>query len=57
MRRALGDTRKFENNWDDAQYGFLASYTGHLATGDKGLIKMVGLVFPGIHIVGDDDAG
>lgn len=41
-----GDDHDFENNWDDAHYGFLASYTGRIATHDKGLKRLVAAVFP-----------
>lgn len=41
-----GDDHKFENNWDDARYVFLASYTGWLATNDGGLKQLVADIFP-----------
>jgi hypothetical protein len=41
----------FENNFDDAQYLFLASYAGHIATRDSGLKKAVGVLFPGCCVV------
>lgn len=45
-----GDEHNFENNWDDAHYGFLASYTGRIATHDKGLKRLVAAVFPHVSI-------
>jgi len=41
----------FKNNFDDAQYLFLASYAGHLATRDRGLKKATQVLFPGCRIV------
>lgn len=34
-----GNYHKFENNWDDAHYPFLASYTGRIAAASPGLIR------------------
>jgi hypothetical protein len=51
MRRITGETYKFENNFDDATYGLLASYTGHLGTNDRGLQQAVEAIFPGIKIL------
>lgn len=41
-----GKTKKFENNYDDANYAFASSYSGLIATDDKGLWKAVQAVFP-----------
>lgn len=49
LRRTCGRPKKFENNWDDAHYAFLASYAGRLATRDNPLIAMVQTIFP--HVV------
>lgn len=51
LRRAEGLRVKFENNFDDAHYGLLASYTGHLGTDDKGLVEAATTIFPGIRVV------
>lgn len=51
MSNIIGETKKFGNNWYDAHYAFLASYTGLLATKDSGLIKTVHAVFPNVTIV------
>lgn len=48
IRRSLGDSRKFENNWDDIHYAIAASYTGHIATHDQGLIRACEILSPGI---------
>ena len=52
LKRIDGQTRKFENNFDDAQYGLLASYTGHLGTDDHGLRDAAQAIFPGLRVVG-----
>ncbi len=51
MRRAHGEKGKFKNNFDDAMYGLLASYTDHLGTHDEGLKRAVKAIFPGVMIV------
>lgn len=51
MRRIEGETRNFENNFDDATYGLLASYTGHLGTNDHGLQRAAKAIFPGIRFL------
>jgi hypothetical protein len=48
MLMARGLTHKFKNNWDDANYLFLASYSHHLITSDTGLIKAARMMFPGM---------
>jgi hypothetical protein len=50
IRRSLGDSRKFENNWDDIHYAIAASYTGHLATHDGGLATAAEIIAPGLFI-------
>jgi hypothetical protein len=50
IRRSLGDSRKFENNWDDKHYAIAASYTGHLATHDGGLMTAAEIIAPGLRI-------
>jgi hypothetical protein len=50
LRRSLGDSRKFENNWDDIHYAISASYTGHLATHDAGLARAAEILAPGLRI-------
>jgi hypothetical protein len=54
LRRSIGWTRRLENDWDDAHYAFLASYTGQFATKDRGLAEMVQAVFPSVEIQGLD---
>jgi len=44
-------TSDFDNHWDDAHYIFLASYTGRLATRDKGIMKCVNAVFPHVTVL------
>ena len=51
---SLGETAIFENNWEDAQYAFTASYVGRLATDDKRLIEMMDRIFPGVTIFTSD---
>lgn len=46
-RQGNNPSAGFENNFDDAQYLFLASYAGHIATRDGGLKKAVEVLFPG----------
>ena len=46
VKRADGQTKKFANNFDDAHYGLLASYTGHLGTNDRGLEEAARAIFP-----------
>lgn len=46
----IGHTKKRENDWDDAQYAFLASHTGELITIDKGLAELVSMVFPDVRV-------
>ena len=46
VKWAVGETSKFKNNWDDMHYALVASYTGHLATHDKGLAEAMAVVFP-----------
>ncbi len=45
-----GDQHKFENDWDDAHYPFLASYTGRIATLrtklDKGIKRLIAAILP-----------
>jgi hypothetical protein len=50
IRRALGDSKKFENNWDDKHYALCASYTGHLVTHDAGLRTAAEIIAPGIRL-------
>jgi hypothetical protein len=50
-RRAVGDKDKFENNWDDAHYAFLARFTGYIATDDKRLIRLCRLIWPDVKVV------
>ena len=53
MRRLIKpseSSHSFENNWDDAHYAFLASYTKRIATRDKGLIRLVGDLYEGVEI-------
>lgn len=45
MVYASNRTHKFENNYGDMIYGLTSSYTGFLATDDKGLKKMMDAVF------------
>jgi hypothetical protein len=51
LRRAEGHTRKYENNFDDAHYGLLASYAGHLGTADKGLREAATTIFPKLRVL------
>lgn len=49
MRRLVEDNAQdFENNWDDAHYAFLTSYTKCLATHDSGLKKLVTNLYAGV---------
>jgi len=51
VKRAEGQTHKFANNFDDAHYGLLASYTGHLGTDDRGLEEAALAIFPSLRVV------
>jgi hypothetical protein len=51
LKRGEGQTYKYKNNFDDAHYGLLASYTGHLGTGDKGLQLVSRTIFPDLRII------
>ena len=51
VRRAEGQQNKYENNFDDAHYGLLGSYTGHLGTHDKGLAEATTSIFPGVRVL------
>ena len=55
MRRISGQTFKFENNIDDAIYGFIASFTGHLGTNDGGLRRAALAIFPNMQILRGSD--
>jgi hypothetical protein len=55
VKRAEGQTKKFVNNFDDAHYGFLASYAGHLGTHDKGLAEATQAIFPSLRVLRLDD--
>ena len=48
---AVGKTRVFLNNYDDAHYLFAASYTRHLATEDNRLKEAAAALFPQIKII------
>jgi hypothetical protein len=50
LAHSVDETSKFGNNWDDAQYAFLASYAGSLVTGDAGLRDAVAAVSPWVKI-------
>jgi hypothetical protein len=52
LKCAEGQTFKYENNFDDAHYGLLASYAGHLGTDDKGLAEAAAAIFPGLRVIG-----
>lgn len=43
---------KYINSIDDMYYAFLASYVGAIATSDKGLIRMIRLLYPSVEIHG-----
>lgn len=47
---------RFSNNFEDATYAFLASYTGFLASKDIGLRRCVGDLFPNVSLVDLDAA-
>jgi hypothetical protein len=51
LRRAEGLLFKYENNFDDAHYGLLGSYTGQLGTHDKGLAEATTSIFPGVRVL------
>jgi hypothetical protein len=54
LQQAIKPDRReanFENDWDDAEYAFLASYTGLLATEDRGLMGLVAAVFPQVSVI------
>jgi hypothetical protein len=55
LKRRDGQKKDFQNNFDDAEYGLLASYTGHLGTKDGGLKSAAEVIFPGVAIVGIED--
>lgn len=46
-RALLGRTKGIQNDWDDAQYAFLTSYSLRLLTLDKDLAQAVRQLFPG----------
>jgi hypothetical protein len=50
LRMCKRDQRedRFSNNYEDAMYAFIASYTGHLASNDDQLWDCVSVVFPWI---------
>jgi hypothetical protein len=48
MCRAAGENSR--NNWEDAHYAFIASYTGHVATEDAGLREAVEACFPNVRL-------
>lgn len=50
LQHSLGKTRKFRNNYFDAEYAFAASYVGALATDDDGLIAATKAVFPYVKV-------
>lgn len=53
LQRALAPEqleRTFENNYDDAHYAFLASYSKLLVTGDSGLERAVRAVSPAVRV-------
>lgn len=57
MRRLMAAEQpdaKYSNNYEDASYAFLASYTRHLATQDGLLRECVGALFPNVTIVQPD---
>lgn len=54
MNFSQGRRSKFENNYDDAVYALLASYTGHLATHDRRLRQMTSDLFPGLRVLPAD---
>lgn len=43
------------NDWDDQQYAYHASFTGHLATRDKGLRRVVETCYPHVKVYGDEE--
>ena len=45
-----GHEHEFENNWDDAHYAFLASYTHRIATHDNGMKRLIAAVFPSVTV-------
>lgn len=50
LLQVSGAMKDWNNNFDDAQFAFTASYTGHLMTKDKHLRKMVGAIFPDVQL-------
>lgn len=51
IMHSLGQTGDFENNWEDAQYAFTASYVGRFATDDRRLVRMMERIFPAVEIL------
>lgn len=51
VKRAAGQTVKYENNFDDAHYALLGSFTGHLGTDDRKLGEAAMSIFPGICVL------
>jgi hypothetical protein len=50
LKKATGATRGISNDWDDAQYAYLASYAGGLVTADQHLKKTMALLFPDVRM-------
>lgn len=53
IQHLLGRTRDFENNYDDLEYAFFASYFGRLVTHDARLKRMTQLCFPSVLVAAD----
>lgn len=53
LQHAIGRTKRFENNFDDAHYAFMASYCLYLVTADLGLTRAVQALFPKVRVVPD----
>ena len=51
MMRAVGRTKKFENNYEDADHAIAASYTGYIATNDSRLKSTIRAVFPAVTVL------
>lgn len=51
VQRSIGMSKSFENNWDDAHFAHLASYTGAILTKDRQLKRLLAVVFPHVVVV------
>jgi len=50
LRRVVKPKANLINDWDDIHYVFLASYSGHIATADRGVMEMAQAIFPDVSV-------